>query len=57
MTAPADSSVRTKVLSNGHTLCFSFLLFLFIIDCNYGSLFRKSIKIEIFTFYNNLRKN
>ena len=57
MTAPADSSVRTKVLSNGHTLCFSFLLFLFIIDCNYGSLFRKGIKIEIFTFYNNLRKN
>ena len=52
MTAPADSSVLTKVLT-------IYLFFPFIIDnCNYGSLFRKGKKMNIlFTFCNSLSKN
>ena len=53
MTASADSSIPTKVLSADHP--FSFFLhifFSFIIDnCNYGSLFRKGIKMKIFLLF------
>ena len=55
MTAPADSSLTTKVLSIDHTLFFLFFLFLFfsfIIDnCNYGSLLRKCLKMKTFLFF------
>ena len=53
MTAPADSLIPTKVLSIDHTLSvFSFIIFRFIIDnCNYGSLFRKCIKMKIFLLF------
>ena len=50
MTAPADSSLTTKVLSIDDT--FFFLLFSFIIDnCNYGSLLRKCLKMKTFLFF------
>ena len=49
MTAPADSSVSTKVLSIDHFSCLLHL-FLFITDnCNYGRVFRKGTK-KIFYF-------
>ena len=53
MTVPADSTVPIKVLSIDHTLfVFSFIFFSFILDnCNYGSLFRKCIKMKIFYFF------
>ena len=59
MTAPADSSVPTKVLSTDHLFSFFLHFFPFIIDnCNYGSLFRKGIKMKtFFNFYNNLSEN
>ena len=59
MTAPANSSILTKVFYPSITL-FSFFtsFFPFIVDsCNYGSFFRKGIKMKFFTFYNNLSKN
>ena len=53
MTDPTDSSVSTKVLSIDHTLLvFFFIFFLFFTDnCNYGSLFRKDIKIKDFLLF------
>ena len=53
MTAPTGSSIPTKVLSIDHTsFVFSFIFFHFIIDnCNYRSLFRKSIKMKIFILF------
>ena len=59
MTAPADSSVTTKVLFIDHTFSFFPSFYPFIIDdCNCGSLFREGIKIKIFfTFNNNLSKS
>ena len=56
MTAPDDSSVPTKVLFMGHTFSvFPFnrkrkinLVFHHLIDnLNYGSLFRKGIKVKV----------
>ena len=52
MTDPTDSSVSTKVLSIDHTLLVFFHFFPFITDnCNYGSLFRKDIKIKDFLLF------
>ena len=53
MAAPVDSSVLTKVLSTDHTFFnFSFIFCPFIIyHCNYGSLFRKDIKMKIFLHF------
>ena len=49
MTAPADCSIPTKVLSIDHTFVILPLFFLFIIvNCNYGSLFRKCINRKVF---------
>ena len=58
MSAPADSSMPTMVLSIVYTF-FVFSYSFFVTDnCNYGSLFRKGIKTKIyFTFYNNFLKN
>ena len=51
MTATADSSVPTKVLSIDHTLfAFSFIFFLIIDNSDYGSVFRKLIKMSFFLF-------
>ena len=52
MTAPADSSVPTKILSIDHTFFVFPSFFSFVIDnCNYGSLFRKVIKMKIFLLF------
>ena len=52
MTAPADSSVSSKVLSIDHTLFVFSFIFPFIIDnCNYGSLLKKCLKMEIFLLF------
>ena len=54
---PADSSIPTKVLSIDHSffrffLQFSLHFFPFIIhNCNFGSLFRKDIKMKIFLLF------
>ena len=48
MTAPADFSVTTKVLSIDHTSFIS-SFFSFISDnCKYGSLLRKCLKMKTF---------
>ena len=48
MTALADSSVLTKVLSTEYTF---FLYFFFFSDnCNYWSLFRMCVKMKVFFF-------
>ena len=54
MTAPTKSSYSTKVLSIDHTFfgVLSSYIFPFIIDnCNWGSLFRKSIKMKIYLLF------
>ena len=53
LTATADSSVPTKVLSIDHTFfVFSFIFFPIIIDnSHYVSLFRKGIKMKIFLLF------
>ena len=58
VTAPADSSVPTKVLSIDHTLFIFFpLFFCFIVDnFNYGSLLRKCKNEDFLTFYINVVK-
>ena len=49
ITAPADCSIPTKVLSIDHTFLIFPLFFLFIIiNCNYGSSFRKCINRNVF---------
>ena len=51
MTASADSSIPTKVLSYDHFV-FSFIFFPFIIDnYNYVSSLRKCIRMKIFFFF------
>ena len=52
MTAPADSSVPTKVLFTDHFFSFfpSFFSPFIINICNYESLFKKGIKLKIFYF-------
>ena len=57
MSAPADFSVPTKVLSIDHTFRFFFHFFLLLLIIVIMSLFRKGIKMKIFTFYNYLPKN
>ena len=49
ITASADSSVPTKVLSIDHP----FLIFFYFIiyNCNYGNLFREGIKSKIFLLF------
>ena len=69
MTALADFSIPTKVLSIDHTffsidqlITFFSSFFSFIIDnCNYGTLLRKCLKMKtsllfkiVFTFYINV---
>ena len=54
MTAPADSSVLTKVFSIGHTLFVFFPSFFFQFtsdNWNYWSLFRNCIKMKIFFYF------
>ena len=52
MTALADSSITTKVLSTYHTLLVFFITFFFIIDnCNHGSLLRKCLKMKAFLLF------
>ena len=49
LTAPADSSVPTNVLSIDHILFIFSFIFSFVIDnCSYGSLLRKSLKMKDF---------
>ena len=59
MTATADSFFPTKVLSIDHTfVCFFLNFFLFIIDnCQYGSLLRKGIKMNIFLVFTIIYPN
>ena len=52
MTAPADSSIPTKLLFIDGTLFFFPSFFPFIIDiCNYGSLLRKIFLLFTIVFY------
>ena len=47
MTAPADSSFPTRLLFFDQTFLFSLSI---INNSNYGSLFRKGIKMKLFYF-------
>ena len=52
ITAPVDYSIPAKVLPIHHSCLFFLHFFPFIIDnCNYGSLFRKVIKMKIFLLF------
>ena len=48
MTTAADSSVATKALSTDPTFFFPSLFYFSLNNCNYGTLFRKCIKIKMF---------
>ena len=59
ITAPADSSVPSKVFPL--ILCFCFFLhffpFIIIDNCHYRSLFRKGIKMKIFLLFTIIYSN
>ena len=55
MTPPAGSSLPTKVLSIDLTFSSFFYFFPSITDnCNCGSLFRKDVKMEVFSLFTRI---